>query len=486
MAESPRCPVPQRALSGALATLLVLALGSSGAHADELDNRKDKIEQNIDSLESDLEFLDADIQKTAAELKSYQAQLPAAQQALAEAQGRVQTASDEVAALGQRVAAAQQTRDQINRQIADDADKLEETRKIIGQIATQAYKRGGMSSNLSLFLEASADGNLASGMDLADQALRSQNAALDRLSQQHATDRNAQVRLVAVEEEIRGLKIKADAALVKEQAARDEAAESKRHVDSLISKAESISRELQAKRPQIQEQIQAHEAEHAQVLAEIKERQERLKREAEERRRREAEARKKAEAEAKARQEAADRARRERAADAAKKQREADAAAARAKDARDKEAASSGSSSSWGLRSPAASGGYITSGFGWRPTPAGTIDYGGRGGYVHAGVDWGFGGSCGAPIYAAAAGEVWFASRSGSSGNKVTVSHGVVNGHALATNYHHMSYYTVAPGQNVSRGQVIGYVGSTGNSTGCHLHFETILDGQAVNPLGLL
>ena len=74
----------------------------------------------------------------------------------------------------------------------------------------------------------------------------------------------------------------------------------------------------------------------------------------------------------------------------------------------------------------------------------------------------------------------------GSSGNKVTISHGVVKGRALATNYHHMQRIVVGVGQNVQQGQLIGYVGTTGNSTGCHMHFETILNGAAVNPLGLL
>jgi murein DD-endopeptidase MepM/ murein hydrolase activator NlpD len=105
---------------------------------------------------------------------------------------------------------------------------------------------------------------------------------------------------------------------------------------------------------------------------------------------------------------------------------------------------------------------------------------------VHAGVDWGFGGQCGSPVHAAADGEVWMAGWGGSSGNKVTISHGVVKGRALATNYHHMQRSVVSVGQHVKQGQLIGYVGTTGNSTGCHMHFETILNGAAVNPLGLL
>ncbi|WP_345150510.1 peptidoglycan DD-metalloendopeptidase family protein [Arthrobacter ginkgonis] len=447
--------MPRTIAGAALAALLAVGVAASGAVADDLDDQKAQIEDSIESLEGDLEYLDADIQKTAAKLKDYQSQLPAAEAALAEAQGRVQAATDEVSALAARVELAQENKDQIARQIAEDEAKYKDVRKVIGQIATQAYKRGGVSGDLSLILEAASDGDLANGIDLADQAMRSQNAALDRLGQQGATDRNAQARLVAVEEEIVGLKAKADAALAREQAARDEAEESKREVDALVAQTEELTDELAAKRPKIQARLSAQEAEHAAVLADIKARQEKLLREAE-------------------------------------AKRKAEEAAARKNGQKSSSGGSSGGSSKpstsvsgWGLSKPA-TGGYITSRFGWRPTPAGTIDYGGMGGYVHAGVDWGFGGACGSPIRAAASGEVWFAAMSATSGKKVTISHGVVNGHALATNYHHMSSYVVSVGQHVSRGQVIGYVGTTGNSTGCHLHFETILDGSAVDPLGLL
>jgi len=452
--------MPRTIAGAALVALLAMGVAASGAVADDLDDQKAQIEESIESLEGDLEYLDADIRKTAAKLKDYQAQLPAAEAALAEAQGRVQAATDEVSALAARVELAQENKDQIARQIAEDEAKYKDVRKVIGQIATQAYKRGGVSGDLSLILEAASDGDLANGIDLADQAMRSQNAALDRLGQQGATDRNSQARLAAVEEEIVGLKAKADAALAREQAARDEAEESKREVDTLVAQTEELTDELAAKRPKIKARLAAQEAEHAAVLADIKARQEKLLREAE-------------------------------------AKRKAQEAAARKNNRKNAgKGSSSGSSSGgsstpqssvsgWGLIKPS-TGGYITSRFGWRPTPAGTIDYGGMGGYVHAGVDWGFGGACGSPIRAAASGEVWFAAMSATSGKKVTISHGVVNGHALATNYHHMSSYVVSVGQHVSRGQVIGYVGTTGNSTGCHLHFETILDGSAVDPLGLL
>lgn len=102
-------------------------------------------------------------------------------------------------------------------------------------------------------------------------------------------------------------------------------------------------------------------------------------------------------------------------------------------------------------------------------------------GYVrmHAGVD--FGAGWGAPIYAATDGRVSFAGWHGGHGNYVRLDHGS----GIGTGYGHMSRIAVAPGMSVRRGQVIGYVGSTGLSTGPHLHYEMYRNGRTVNPLSL-
>ena len=84
----------------------------------------------------------------------------------------------------------------------------------------------------------------------------------------------------------------------------------------------------------------------------------------------------------------------------------------------------------------------------------------------------------GTPIYATADGIVGRAQRLGGYGNYVEVEHG----NAIQTRYGHMSSYIVAPGQQVKKGDILGYVGSTGRSTGSHLHFEVRLNGVAVNP----
>lgn len=126
----------------------------------------------------------------------------------------------------------------------------------------------------------------------------------------------------------------------------------------------------------------------------------------------------------------------------------------------------------------------VTSNFGFRSTPAGTIDYGGKGGYVHAGID--YGAACGTPVHAVADGEVWLAGSAGTSGIAVGLNHGVVEGFAFATRYHHLSSVRVIPGEQVKRGQLIGISGTTGNSNGCHLHFETMVNGEKVNPVSFL
>src|SRR5699024_10563877 len=93
----------------------------------------------------------------------------------------------------------------------------------------------------------------------------------------------------------------------------------------------------------------------------------------------------------------------------------------------------------------------------------------------------------GLPIKAARSGTVINAdSAVSTSGNRVVIDHGEVNGSLLATKYHHMTRSVVSPGQSVSQGEVIGYTGTTGNSTGCHLHFETLINGQDQNPLNYL
>ena len=68
-------------------------------------------------------------------------------------------------------------------------------------------------------------------------------------------------------------------------------------------------------------------------------------------------------------------------------------------------------------------------------------------------------------------------------GNRLVVDHGLLGGKGVATIYNHASGYTVGVGEQVAEGQVLGYEGDTGWSTGCHLHFTVMANGQAVDPM---
>src|SRR5262245_23361429 len=88
----------------------------------------------------------------------------------------------------------------------------------------------------------------------------------------------------------------------------------------------------------------------------------------------------------------------------------------------------------------------------------------------------------GQPVYATANGVIDSAAYTGEYGNLISVRHDF----GLSTRYGHLSRFNVKPGQRVSRGDIIGYVGSTGRSTGSHLHYEILASGRLINPLQLL
>lgn len=104
---------------------------------------------------------------------------------------------------------------------------------------------------------------------------------------------------------------------------------------------------------------------------------------------------------------------------------------------------------------------------------------------LHDGMDFGVG--CGTPIRAAASGTIIERYFNAGYGNRVIVNNGVKRGQSVITTYNHMSRFaSKGPGSKVRRGEVIGYVGSTGYSTGCHLHFMVIANGSTTNPAGWL
>jgi murein DD-endopeptidase MepM/ murein hydrolase activator NlpD len=142
------------------------------------------------------------------------------------------------------------------------------------------------------------------------------------------------------------------------------------------------------------------------------------------------------------------------------------ALAARIRAAQSQQSTTTQTPSSAGLIWPVQ--GPVTSPFGW------------RWGRMHEGID--IGAPEGTPIHAAASGTILYCSWEEGYGNLTVIDHGG----SLATAYGHQSSIAVSCGQQVTQGQVIGFVGSTGHATGPHLHFEVRVNGTPVDPMGYL
>jgi murein DD-endopeptidase MepM/ murein hydrolase activator NlpD len=126
----------------------------------------------------------------------------------------------------------------------------------------------------------------------------------------------------------------------------------------------------------------------------------------------------------------------------------------------------------WPVRGP------VTSPFGWRIHPI----FGYRS--FHDGID--IAAACGTPIHAPASGRVLQEYYQTAWGNRIILDFGVLHHVGVGAILNHLSGYAVHTGAHVRRGQVIGYIGTTGWSTGCHTHFTVMVNGTAVNPMNWL
>jgi murein DD-endopeptidase MepM/ murein hydrolase activator NlpD len=118
---------------------------------------------------------------------------------------------------------------------------------------------------------------------------------------------------------------------------------------------------------------------------------------------------------------------------------------------------------------------YITSPYGMRLHPILHIWE------LHDGTD--FHAPCGTPVYAAAPGKVTSEYYNTGYGNRLFIDHGYVHGVSLWTSYNHLTSYVASVGEQVARGQLVAYSGTTGYSTACHLHFMVFVNGSTVDPV---
>lgn len=399
---------------------------SAAPGATDPNAAKKKLDKEIAALKEQLEDTSVSLRDAYIALRRTQAALPAAQAVLDRATAALSKAdayNDEMAV---RLQVAQANEARAVDELAKTRKSLVDTRIRVARFAAQLYQDQGM-GELSVALDATSPDEFASRIAMTDTVMDVQNQSLNRLATAKAAAAAQEAHIKALRVEVAAAKKAAEAALAKAAAARATAAKAKGDLDALAAKQARESRALEAQKASEKAQLDRAQREQRRLQQVLAAR-----------------------------------------AIAAKA-----AAARRARAARNagKPLPPDPTPSSGFLSRP--SEGYISSEFGRRFHPI--LHYW----RLHAGRD--YAANCGTPIRAAADGQVISAGWGGGYGNRIMIDHGIRRGVDLVTTYNHMERYAVRSG-SVSRGQVIGYVGTTGSSTGCHLHFETYEDGTPKDP----
>lgn len=418
-----------RGLMRVVATIVAaLTFSAVAAHAvaDDPGARKKKVDQSITATKKDLDQTSAAWKKASAALTATTTKVEAATRDLAAKKKAVVSAQNHQKTVAAQLSAAQAAEHKSEAALASNAKAQTRTRLLVGGVARTSYMAGGL-GKFELALDVLTSGkNVVGEMSLADIVMRQQNGVLTQLGNQQAAQKAEDSRLTATRARIGRLKVAADNAVDRARTARAKAARATSDLQALQRRQAAAKKALAKQKASELASLKQQQAESARLKKILQQR-----------------------------------------------------ALARAKAAH-RPASTATAAPHSGVydtgRFLAAPGpiSEIISGFGWRMHPILHVMM------LHDGVDYPF--PCGTPVYAAAAGDVVQATNGGTAGNFILIDHGYVHGVNLATVYDHLSRFVVRGG-HVHKGQLIGYSGDTGRSTGCHLHFGTMVNGQFVNPL---
>ena len=406
-------------LGAVLAT--VIGLGLVPASSADTAGDKKKVDAKIAQLSTAIEGTSADLAKALADLQRTQALLPAAQQELTAAGAAQVVADRDNQTMATALAVAEADAAKATDTLGQTARDSQAARDQLANLVRNNYQQGGVST-LSIALQATSPQDLTDRLTTMDTVMRVRSATIRGLDTTRAAGQASQSHLVAVRQQVAALKVLSDASLLKAAAAAKTAANAKTNLDSLVATQAEYEATVAAKKATEMTNLNRMQAESDSLMRQL---------------------------------------------------------AARAQAAR-----AAGSGGGFQGAPPNAPPGS-SSGFLSYPLAAPVSqEFRPRGdplGY-HPGID--FAANCGSPVYAAAAGDVIMTtpeSMSGGYGNRLIIDHGMQRGVDLTTTYNHLTSFVVTSG-HVARGQVVAYSGTTGFSTGCHLHFETREDGTPVNP----
>lgn len=445
--------------------LTMFASTTSGV-ADEIDDRRDRVERDIDRTEEHLDQSSARLLDANRRLTEAVATLDGARTTLAQTRGELAAAQVFDRRMQAELAVAVRDLARARAALTKTRAAFAEREKALRSIAASQYASGGADLMALSTVFSSQDPNqLTSQLNSHKSVLDKEAATLSRLEASRVLLTVQETKFREAQQEVAAQRAAAADNLQRKAALESQAEQAEARIQSLVVARSAARTAAAVARTQDLQQLRQLESEKAEVSALLKARAEEARRQAE------AEARARAAAEARA---------------AAKAKREAARKAAAAKErnkARNTRPepqpepapapAPAPPPQEEGLGSPV--DGYLTSSYGMRFHPV----Y--KRWALHDGTD--YGASCGTPIRAAASGTVIAMYFNEGYGNRIIMDHGYKRGVGLGTSYNHLSGYSTFVGERVQKGEVIGYVGTTGYSTGCHLHFMVFENGSTVDPM---
>lgn len=460
-----------------LVGVLVVGLlwsAAPAARADDLTDKRNKIRAEIAQTQREISSNRQNVASATQALITSRRQLAQAQAELEYIETELSNARYSARLAATKAAEAQRKLAVANAEVAAGERNVAAQKRLIGQAARTAYQQQTDLQGVGVILGSQSTADLSQRIQWNTTIFDSSSAQLTRLNALQEKLKAAKQRQALAKQQADADKAAADSLVVSTAALADQAAGQAAVVAALV--VQNAASEKAAKAD-----LAANEAEYKDLQGEdVKVTQRIAARIAAQKAlaaKRAAEARAKAEAARKARL-AAEAAARAKAADAAAKAEAARKAAAAAAAAARANGDDPAPSSAGGAAFVHPAEGPITSPFGMRTDP---ISGDSR---FHSGTD--FGADCGSPIRATRAGRVTERYYQSSYGNRMLIDHGLVNGDYITSAYNHASRYIVSVGERVSQGQVIGYIGTTGRSTGCHLHFMIYENGDLANPMRFL
>ena len=409
-----------------LAGALTLPPAYAGPRDKELKQEKNKVDEKVQDAHVDLDHSSAALQQAAAALSAAQAQLDAAQARLAKTRGELAAAEALDRQMQAKLDAAIAKLEKARADLEAGHVKVAEQERELGRLVVANYQTGDPAlMGLSMVLTSQDPSELSGQLNSVQNVMDKEDATLSRLEA-------SKVLLAVQEQEVEEAKdevaVRRQAAaenLVKKQALEKQAAAAELQVQNLVSLRQEAEDKAEEARQADLATLQSLEKEQDRIAEILRKR-----------------------------------------AEAARRRAAAAAAAANG--------ASVGPLHSNGfLDFPVP--GNVTSPYGWRRHPI----FGYKS--LHDGID--FGAGCGTPIRAPASGRVLQQYFQSAWGNRIIIDHGIRKGVGLATISNHLSGYAVSEGDWVERGQVIGFIGNTGWSTGCHLHFTVLQNGSPTDPM---